>query len=604
MRFLSRYILTIVFSAVGLVNSFSQQGAGLRCIGLVKQGEVCLRWVPVTIPVWQAGTKYGYVIKRYTIARDGVFVPDGLSKYEVLTKQPITPITNEDFEKLVTTEPRAVVVQEAIYGTDSQPPVDGSDFAGFMKAYKEIEVRFGIALFMCDLSKEIAGSAGLFFKDKTAKDGERYAYSVSLANIPDGMNVDPAIVVMDAGDITKLPPVTGVQAIFLDRVVKFQWETDIYNGVYTAWIIEKSNDGKVYKSVSDLPLVNISNDSELNVFVYTDSLAENNSKTWYRVKGISPFGEEGPVSDPISGIGIAEMDAYVVIDTAEVVDNKKINLKWRVTEKSKGLVSGIYILRSEIPDQSFVRINKKPVAPETRIFTDPDPKITNYYKIELVGKHDISSESFPYLVQTEDNSPPKAPASLAGDVDSTGKVSIYWMANTERDLLGYKIFRSNSRESEFVPVNGTITNSNAFLDTIKLNSLTKKIFYQIVAVDKHFNNSDYSEILELSKPDTIPPVPAGISGINIKDNVVIISLTDSPSTDISKYELYRQGQVDTIPEKIITWKGKLPDSFSDKPFQYGQSLKYLLKTFDSAGNMAQVLNTIYFPSDFSIIQSS
>ena len=72
------------------------------------------------------------------------------------------------------------------------------------------------------------------------------------------MQVDPAVVVLDAGIVTKLPVVTDIQAVFLDKAVKFQWPISLYKGTYTAYILEKSTDGISFSSVSDLPLVNLS----------------------------------------------------------------------------------------------------------------------------------------------------------------------------------------------------------------------------------------------------------------------------------------------------------------------------------------------------------
>ena len=138
----------------------------LVCTALVKKDSVVLRWVPASIPVWQIGIKYGYIIKRYTISKGGVFIPDGLSKGELLTPIPVRPLGREMFEKLTLQDPRAAVVEEAIFGTEFQPPQGSDNFAGFMKAYNELEVRFGFALFICDLSSAISQAAGLRFTDR------------------------------------------------------------------------------------------------------------------------------------------------------------------------------------------------------------------------------------------------------------------------------------------------------------------------------------------------------------------------------------------------------------------------------------------------------
>ena len=564
----------------------------LTCVALVKKDSIVLRWVPTSVPVWQTGVRYGYVIKRYTIARKGVFIPDGLSHGEILNNVPIKPVDNEAFDKLALSEPRSAVVQEAVYGTAFQLPFEGSNFNGFMKSYNDREVRFGFALFMCDLSPEIAKAAGLQFTDRNVVPDERYAYSISLANVPDGMQVDPAVIVLDAGLITTLPAVTDVDAIFLDKKVKFQWPVFLFKGTYTAYILEKSIDGVNFAPVSDLPLVNLSEDEDLKYFVYTDSLSKNNEQAWYRVRGMSPFGEAGPPSNIIQGKGEPEFMAYAVIDTAEVVDNSRIIIRWRISENKSSPVTGINILRSDKPDGIFENLTLKKMVPNTRMFTDIQPRLSNYYKIMLIGNDNLTSYSFPYLVQTEDNDPPAPPRMLVGKIDSSGIVTIAWKDNTEPDLLGYKVFRANTPDEDFISLSGIITSRNIYRDTINLNTLTKKIYYQVVAVDKRYNNSEYSSVLELSIPDTIRPSPAVITRIETTNGKVSIRLEGSPSHDIKSYELYRSSEYDAIPVLLARYEGDLPDFFDDIPTTQG-AYYYLLKTFDYAGNSSVYNRYVY-----------
>ena len=595
MKMIRHIILLFLILLIMGGRVLAQSDNKLVCTALVKKDSVILRWVPSSIPVWQLGIKYGYVITRYTISRGGVFIPDGLSKGEILTPVPIRPLGSEMFEKLTLHDQRASVVEEAIFGTEFIPPQDSGNFVGFMKAYNDLEVRFGFALFICDLSSAISCAAGLRFTDRKVLADERYAYSVSLANIPDGMQVDPAVVVLDAGIVTQLPVVTEIQAVFLDKAVKFQWPVSLYKGTYTAFILEKSSDEKSFTSVSDLPLVNLSENENDKYFIYTDSLNNNNEQTWYRVKGISPFGEEGPVSEVVKGKGAPEFTAYAVIDTAEVIDNKKIVVRWRVTEGESAAVKSISIQRSDKYDGIYENLSNRALSPDSRMYTDARPKLSNYYKIVLTGKDNVTSLSFPYFVQTEDNDPPSPPQVLTGSVDSSGIVTIAWKANTEPDLLGYKVFRANRAEDDFIALNRELLSGNVCYDTINLNTLTQKICYQVVAIDKQYNNSDYSAILTLTRPDTIRPVPALINRIEVINGKAILKLESSPSIDVMQYELVRIQGKDSIQEKLKTWKTNLPDSYEDLPEESGINYYYVIKTTDFSGNSSEYRRMVYFP---------
>ena len=128
---------------------------------------------------------------------------------------------------------------------------------------------------------------------------------------------------------------------------------------------------------------------------------------------------------------------------------------------------------------------------------------------------------------------------LAGRVDSCGIVLITWEKNSEPDFMGYKIFRANAEHENFIAVNHNLLTANVFIDTINLNTLTKKIFYKVVAVDANFNNSEYSTPLELSRPDTIPPASALIKRIETMNGSVTLRLEPSPSNDIAYYDAYK-----------------------------------------------------------------
>jgi hypothetical protein len=562
----------------------AQIAESIRCLSFIKDNSIILRWVPESVPVWQAGNKYGYIVKRYTIARNGLFIPDGLNNGESLTNQPIMPFSNESFDSLAVIDPHASIVHEAIYGNGLISDNMSSDFIDFHKVYQESEMRFGFALFMCDMSPAIAKAAGLQFTDKNITKGERYAYSISLANIPDGMQVEPGVVVADAGKLTILPPVSEVSTVFLDKAVRFRWPVTFHKGIFTAYVLEKSLDGRSYLPISDLPLVNFSEAEDQDYFFFTDSLDRNDQQVWYRIKGLSPFGEIGPPSEIIKGKGRPDFSAYASIDSAIVIQNNRITIKWRLSESISMPVKSIDMLRSEAPDGPFEQINKKPLNAKTRTFIDAHPLRTNYYQVKLTGGEELISYSFPYFVQTEDNDPPLPPQNLSGKVDSSGVVTIIWEKNKEPDLLGYKIFRANSSKEELVPLNKGIIIDNICYDSINLNTLTSKICYQVVALDKNYNSSNFSAVLELTRPDTIAPSPAIIKMLTAENDKVIIRMEESPSRDVDHYDLTRQLVNDTTVHKVTAFKEKFIEEWLEDPPLVGGEYSYSLITYDKSGN--------------------
>ncbi|MDR1153841.1 MAG: hypothetical protein LBL04_03950 [Bacteroidales bacterium] len=195
----------------------------IECLARVKGDSIVLRWVPASIPAWQTGNKYGYVIHRYTIARNGEMFPDGLTNGELLTPHPIQPAPESVFESLSAGIPEAGIVQEAIYGKDFRMPDPENGFIPFLKSYRELEARFGFSLFVCDISPKIAEAAGLYYADANVRTGERYAYRIAPAQQPQGLEIRPAVKVVDAGQPDVIPVPDELLALPGDQAITLRW---------------------------------------------------------------------------------------------------------------------------------------------------------------------------------------------------------------------------------------------------------------------------------------------------------------------------------------------------------------------------------------------
>ena len=113
----------------------------------------------------------------------------------------------------------------------------------------------------------------------------------------------------------------------------------------------------------------------------------------------------------------------------------------------------------------------------------------------------------PRMVQMVDSIPPAPPVGLSAKADTSGMVLLTWLPNDELDLFGYRVFRANSLHEEFSQITAESVYANCFTDTISLKTLTKKVYYKILAVDQRQNWSAFSEVLEVGRPDVVPPAP-------------------------------------------------------------------------------------------------
>lgn len=92
---------------------------------------------------------------------------------------------------------------------------------------------------------------------------------------------------------------------------------------------------------------------------------------------------------------------------------------------------------------------------------------------------------------------PNTPTNLIATANS-GSIKLEWDANTESDLAGYSILRSNTAGGEYNTIARNVT-TTSFVD----NSINSGVayFYKIKAVDNSFNSSDFTNEVSTSISD-------------------------------------------------------------------------------------------------------
>jgi fibronectin type 3 domain-containing protein len=114
------------------------------------------------------------------------------------------------------------------------------------------------------------------------------------------------------------------------------------------------------------------------------------------------------------------------------------------------------------------------------------------------------------IVETDDVTAPVKPIGLTA-VKGNTTVDLSWTANTDSDLEGYRIYRSESPDKDFSAVGSTsmkLVMGTQFKDTSLTNG--KKYYYTVVAVDKYGNESQPSDI--------VSEIPAALTGIHQENN--------------------------------------------------------------------------------------
>lgn len=578
----------------------------IQIIAKPKKEGVWIRWAPANQTVWQLGNKHGYVLERFTLNANGeIENKQGVKISEQLFK----PLSSSELMKLSETVEEAEALNEIIYDTDDVPSSSKS-IAQILSKKEELENRFGVALLMCDLNPQAAEAAGLFAIDNTAVQGQQYIYRVRFAQSTE-LDVKPGVVVVDVSDEKPLMTINDLHAEFRDSTVMLRWSTMMHHGIYSLYNIERSLDGKVFKRVTDRPYAHMSQSDESGEAFFMDSLDVNDKTYFYRISGITPFGETGPPSNIVQGEGKNNLAGLLIIRGGKIIPNQvdqkqknksregnqdlkgsKVNLTWEFPSEEERQITGFVISHAPTADGPYTEVASK-ILPDTRNFTDVTTFQNTYYRIVALDKSNNEvTNSLPYLVQVEDNTPPRVPEKILGSISLAGMVTLSWTTNVDPDLMGYRVFRSNSSNEEPVEITKLILDQPRFTDTVNMNVLNKKIFYRVVAVDKNYNASDYSAPLTISRPDRRPPVPPFFTKVEILRDSVVLNWVNSPSDDVAKYTLIRSEL--GFSRTMVSWtQAERKSTFYDKPEQ-GRNYQYRIEAIDSAGNKSEVITSKIF----------
>ncbi len=559
-------------------------------IAVVADGRgdsILVRWSPASLTGWQWGNKGGYRLERFTVLKNGK-VDDALLRKPSLVVDTIRPLNKAGWEELMRTDERAAIVSSAIYNEDFKPVGSNATMSAMINIKEQYDAKMGFALFICDLNPRIAKGAGLMYVDRAVQPGERYLYRISLADKGKQGRVQPGHVVISPAQRQQLPKPAIVGIEWGDRAASVVWDIRNDVGIYTAYYLEKSTDSVHFTMATDLPIVCGSANKAQTRNAYVDSLTDNTGMVYYRMRGITPFGETGEYVYAAGGRGRNGFEILPVIKSGSTDSKTKTaTITWGFNQAFSGEVRGFEVLKAKAAEGPYTEISTQLLGVGDTVFTDKAPEASNYYKVKAVSKLGGVALSFPYLVMLADAEPPAAPTGISGKVSDSGWVRLVWRQNGEKDLLGYKVFRANNLKEAFTEISHAFLTRNEYYDTIEVNTLTKQVYYKVVAVDINYNLSAYSEPFELKRPDIVPPAKPLFTKASMVKGGILLEWQPSASEDVVKYVLQRINKKDGSSKVLLNWnpqKKPVSPELVDTTAVQGNMYYYTLTATDGAGN--------------------
>ncbi len=523
----------------------------------VKNDTVQLRWAPANFEGLILGFKNGYTVFRTIGAEQSEF---RIAPYV----ERATP--NFTSDKLVAVDK---MICEAIINSPSQ---NGS-------------ILYSLLLLSAGPDKDIAKLLGVYFEDVSDLGGQ---YNVRINGSSHSSPVVRAII--QNKDVNpELTKLSGESRHKLGEVY-LNWNYSTLADGYSGFWVEKSTDSLSFSRLNEAPLIffTSADNKESQNLEFVDTLVREGEEYFYRVRGINHFGDLGEISNTVRVYVPRSLFGECRIDTIYAVENAR-HLLGRFLfhgESDIGNLSEFALYRSDSLFSGYEKLSS--VLPERNLFSFTVTSATStgvraYYKVAAVSKDQDSAWSYPQYFFTLDQEPPSKPTGLKGTISDSGIVSLSWLPNPDKDLLGYRVFKANHLREEFTEVTTDFTTGTGFRDTLSLRNLTSEVYYRISAVDANYNNSAYSAPVLLLKPDTIPPVPCVFTSYAVIPEGIRLSWVNSPSDDVQKNLLLRLNPDGTETE-IAHWPADSLKTFDDFRLSDQARYVYRIQTSDEKPN--------------------
>ncbi len=181
-----------------------------------------------------------------------------------------------------------------------------------------------------------------------------------------------------------------------------------------------------------------------------------------------------------------------------------------------------------------------------------------------------------------DTVPPLPPLGLSVFDARDGSVLLFWSANREGDLDGYRIYRTEESWPDSFQVIGETTET-VFVDEGLEYDTT--YLYTITAFDQSGNESERSNVVFAQPVNLLPPRRPRSFGVQAhnREDGVFISLQWNANTegDLLGYHVYRSTQPDFSADSISLFDSTFIPSYRDTSgITVGSTFYYRVSAFD------------------------
>jgi len=554
-----------------------------------------LRWFPNSRALYEMGKRNGYVVERANF----ISKTKGYGSFKKIKE--IKPYSKRKWDEIIRKNPNKENNLRELARDFSQNSFDDKAeklvFKHGAYALKNIKHKqdnqFSFLTFMTFQDKEIALSLGLGTVDNSAVKGHKYSYRVVINtfNKTQLQNIVCRSTAVTA--IQKSAPVNkSIGVIEGDKKLTIVWkDTPELFGYY----VERSEqrNGGNYTPLNKMPLIFLKGKKykDTSSGAYSDERLTNGKTYFYKIYANTLFGDKLLVGEVIGTP--KDLTAPKTPNLENPIHNKdKVELKWNFIGAASSDLKGFDVFRSDKHDGEFIKLNTTLLSKSKRTFEDFDysKEHSNYYKVIAYDTHENSSTSMPVYALIIDDTPPAKPKGIVASISKDGVVQIVIPKQDDDDIIGYKVFKANQEDHEFSVVEEVFPSETeplfkkgdkkVFTEKIPLKTLTPNIFYKVKMYDRNFNQSEFSDVIKIVKPDVVPPASAVIQNVIINPKEVKLTLIKPSSKDLKEVNLYRKKEKGTWKLINKSSNKEIKETFIDKEIEPHTNYYYRIQAVD------------------------
>lgn len=437
------------------------------------------------------------------------------------------------------------------------------------------------------LDNNFARAAGMQYDDNEVSEGKTYHYKVAALKGENEEYSGVSEAVSVGRYITHAAP-ADLKGTAGDSRAQLSWKRDPETFfAYNIYRGESVSGNK--KMINKVPVMIFEvQDSAGNFntpeYFYRDTALINGKTYYYEITGIDYLGMESKRSQSLSLLPKDLTPPPAPYDIKNIPDETGVMIIWKSDPVNDR--KGFNVYRSREFKGPYMKVNQTiiPAADTSYLDKLKGGEERLYYYVTSEDNSSNISTSLITVAVIPDATPPARPVELRAAGDSM-TVVLTWKKGTEKDLLGYFIHRSvTGIEDDFVLLTPRPVKDNKYIDTLKKEA-TNSFIYKIMAVDRKYNQSEYSASVSVKLKDVVPPSAPYLMEIYLDDRIVTFTWKENNFEGVAGYYIYRSRQQDNGEFRLIN-KTPVPPAaslFSDSLTYEGVYMYYIVSR-DSSGN--------------------